>query len=116
MAATFFIIALIVAFFMKGSEVSNKVIAVIFFVIGILCFEASSFWWRLGFVIVALCACDSGTQNRKPTNPEVVIALTLVAMSLVKLVATDLFGCYPSWIFNILALCGSVVYVLNNTK
>lgn len=116
MATISLIIALVIAFFLKGSEVSNKVMAVVFFIIGIACFEADSFWWRLGFVIVALCACDSGTQNRKPTNPEVIIALTFVAMSLVKLVATDLFDCYPSWIFNILAFCGSVVYVLNNTK
>lgn len=106
------ILALVIAFFLKG-EVSNKVIAVILFVIGILCFEASSFWWRLGFVVLVLCACDSGEKNRKPDSPHIVIALTLVAMSLVKLVATDLFDCYPSWIFNILAFCGSVVYVLN---
>ena len=116
MATISLIIALIVAFFMKGSEVSNKVSAVTFFVIGTLCFEASSFWWRIGFVVLVLASCDSGTQNRKPTNPEVIIALTIVFMALVKLVATDLFGCYPGWIFNILAFGGSVVYVLNNTK
>lgn len=116
MATVFFVIALIAAFFMKGSEVSNKIMAVVFFTIGIACFEASSFWWRLGFVVLVLASCDSGTQNRKPTNPEIIIALTFVAMSLVKLIATDLFDCSPSWIFNILALCGSVVYVLNNTK
>lgn len=116
MATISLTIALIVAFFMKGGKVSNKIIAVVFFIIGMLCFEASSFWWRIGFVVLVLASCDSGTQNRKPTNPEVVIALTLVAMSLVKLIATDLFDCYPSWIFNILALGGSVIYVLNNTK
>ena len=116
MATISLIIALVIAFFMKGSEVSNKVMAVVFFIIGMLCFEASSFWWRLGFVVFVLASCDSGTQNRKADNPAIVIALTLVAMSLVKLIATDLFGCYPSWIFNILAFCGSIVYVVNNIK
>lgn len=116
MATVFFIIALIAAFFMKGSEVSNKIMAVVFFTIGILCFEASSFWWRLGFVVFVLCTCDNGTVNRKPEHPEVIIVLTFVAMSLVKLVATDLFDCYPSWIFNILAFGGSIVYVVNNLK
>lgn len=111
-----FILALTVAFFLKGSSVENKVIAVILFVIGIACFYAGSFWWRVAFIVLTLCVCDSGTQSRKANSPQVVIALTIVAMSLTKLIATDLFHCYPNWLYTALAVCGSLMYVICNTK
>ena len=105
-------ISLIVAFFIKG-KVSNKIIAVVFFIIGMLCFEASSFWWRIGFSALILFACDTGEHPQRADRPYIVIALTLVAMCVVKLVATDLFNCYPSFIYTVFALVGAVVYVLN---
>lgn len=104
-------LALAIAFLMKG-KLNNKFIAVAFFIVGMLCFEASSFWWRLGFIILVLCSCDTGEIQRTPAS-YMAIALTFVAMCLVRLVATDLFGWYPEWIFNILALGGALIYVFN---